>query len=578
MKQLVAGIGLSCSLAVSGALAECQTSELRLAWPMGGTDGVHWVINNYVDLDAGNGVMDYRNNTGNLAKTYNGHNGIDIDLPDFRTMDQGATAWAAEAGTVTEAQSDLFDRNMEAPPGCGPWNHVYIRHPNGFTTRYGHLKQNGVVVKVGDVVERGTTLGLIGSSGCSSTAHLHFEVRDCAGQVVDPFLFNMWTNPPVYDTPLRVMDMTVRKGGFPDPAIFHPTDALLKDPPPNIPTLAAGSRIGVGLSTAGGQGSDRIDVLIRRPNGTVFNTFSPITYPVPARHGWPRWWINLPASGALAGTWQVEVRANNTLVRRHLFQVLTNNRDAVYQGLAEDTYQHTFESMKADQYRPIWVDGSGAPGQGARMSAIYRREGGGEYRTFHNLDGTRYQQEFDAAVRAGLQLKGLDSYVRDGQLRLAAIFSTADGGAWQAYHFVSQQDHQSRFNQLRGQGYRPYAITVAVLNGVQYYSAAYTNLPSRGWTAWNGFNSAEYQAEFNRQTAQGRAPAYLDVYDDGGTPRFSAIWTAEASATPWYARHDLGADAFFQFNEDRARQGYKARVITSYLLNGRRLYAGIWSR
>lgn len=490
-------------------------------------------------------------------------------------MDAGVTVHAAEAGVVTEVQSDLYDRNMEAPAGCGPWNHVYIRHPNGFTTMYGHLRHNGTLVAVGDVVQPGTALGLIGSSGCSSTAHLHFEVRDCSNKPVDPFLNGMFVNPPVYETPLQVMDITVRKGGFPDPATVRPADALLKDPPPNILSIPRGSRIGVGLSTAGGRSGDRLEVLIRRPNGNVFTAFSPILYTAPVRHGWPRWWVNMPDRAGFHGLWSVEVRVNNTLVKTHKFRV-SPTYDAVFQGVADVTYQQTFLSMRDDQYTPVWVDGSSSPEGGARMSAIYRRLDG-RFHTVHNVDGAGYQAAFDQAVAAGLQPRSLDSYVRDGQLQIAAVFAAPMGGAWQAYHFVSQADHQARFNQLRDQGYRPYAITVAVLNGVAFYSAAYTQLPSTSWVARNGYTAAEYQTEFDRQLAAGRGLVYLDVYDDNGVPRFSAIWTAEANATEWHARHNLDAEQYFQFNEEMARKGLSARAITSYMDNGRRLYAGVWS-
>ncbi len=35
--------------------------------------------------------------------------------------------------------------------------------------------------------------------------------------------------------------------------------------------------------------------------------------------------------------------------------------------------------------------------------------------------------------------------------------------------------------------------------------------------------------------------------------------------------------SFFRFNEERALVGMPARQISSYVTNGRRLYAGAWS-
>jgi murein DD-endopeptidase MepM/ murein hydrolase activator NlpD len=59
-------------------------------------------------------------------------------------------------------------------------NYVWIAHPNGEWTNYSHLAQGSVTnvakLKVGDVVEAGTLIGIEGTVGCSMLDHLHFEV------------------------------------------------------------------------------------------------------------------------------------------------------------------------------------------------------------------------------------------------------------------------------------------------------------------------------------------------------------------------------------------------------------------
>lgn len=60
---------------------------------------------------------------------------------------------------------------------------VEINHGSGLSTRYGHNKEN--LVKVGDVVKKGQTLALMGSSGRSTGPHVHFEVYK-NGRPVDP--------------------------------------------------------------------------------------------------------------------------------------------------------------------------------------------------------------------------------------------------------------------------------------------------------------------------------------------------------------------------------------------------------
>jgi murein DD-endopeptidase MepM/ murein hydrolase activator NlpD len=60
---------------------------------------------------------------------------------------------------------------------------VFVDHGSGIVTRYAHL--NRIDVKVGDVLAAGQQLGQLGSSGRTTGAHLHFEVR-LSGRSVDP--------------------------------------------------------------------------------------------------------------------------------------------------------------------------------------------------------------------------------------------------------------------------------------------------------------------------------------------------------------------------------------------------------
>jgi len=96
------------------------------------------------------------------------HEGTDIPKP------YGTPVYPARSGRVIEAG----------------WHEGYgqlieIRHPNGESTRYGHLSK--IYVHIGQMVQRGKTLiGRVGSTGLSTGPHLHFEVRDKNGKAVNP--------------------------------------------------------------------------------------------------------------------------------------------------------------------------------------------------------------------------------------------------------------------------------------------------------------------------------------------------------------------------------------------------------
>lgn len=62
---------------------------------------------------------------------------------------------------------------------------VIISH-GGSSTLYGHLSQ--IMVKHGQTVQKGQTVGLVGSTGKSSGPHLHFEVRE-GGSQKNPLLY-----------------------------------------------------------------------------------------------------------------------------------------------------------------------------------------------------------------------------------------------------------------------------------------------------------------------------------------------------------------------------------------------------
>lgn len=113
------------------------------------------------------------------------HRGVDIAL---RSSDinaaMGKPIFAARDGDV-----------VAAGPADGFGNWIIIQHTvdgRRVDTVYGHMYDDGVLVKVGQKVTAGQQIGKIGSNGQSTGAHLHFEVweggrlPEGAGREVNP--------------------------------------------------------------------------------------------------------------------------------------------------------------------------------------------------------------------------------------------------------------------------------------------------------------------------------------------------------------------------------------------------------
>jgi murein DD-endopeptidase MepM/ murein hydrolase activator NlpD len=73
---------------------------------------------------------------------------------------------------------------------------VEVSHPEGYTTRYGHLSRFHRGIRRGAAVTQGQTIGYVGSSGMSTGPHLHYEVRKF-GSSVNPLRLNPPRAAPV---------------------------------------------------------------------------------------------------------------------------------------------------------------------------------------------------------------------------------------------------------------------------------------------------------------------------------------------------------------------------------------------
>lgn len=121
------------------------------------------------------------------------HEGVDIAAP------VGTPIRVTLAGTV---------RRTGVDGGYGRF--VEVSHGDGLTSLYAHLGRTAAGLRAGMVIPAGYVVAYVGSSGRSTGAHLHFEIRE-DGRPLNPVAFMGRTFATAADLPLTAAARVPRR-------------------------------------------------------------------------------------------------------------------------------------------------------------------------------------------------------------------------------------------------------------------------------------------------------------------------------------------------------------------------------
>jgi murein DD-endopeptidase MepM/ murein hydrolase activator NlpD len=293
-----------------------ETPGFPLQWPLqlvpGHPEPAARTIVNYVDHDSAypGHVLDYNcgDRTYDQSDGYN-HQGTDITAFPFawRKMDNDeAIVVAAAPGVIVAKMDGQFDRSCTLADQ--PWNAVYVMHYDGSVAWYGHLKSGSLTSKKeGEWVLAGEFLGVMGSSGDSTGPHLHFELYDSSGVLIDPFAgacnnFNSsswWQQQRPYNEPAIDLVMTGDA-----PVVFSTC------PTPEVENRSSffqpGQTVYLTAFLTDQLRADSVVFKVFAPDGSLFAT---ATIPSNADYYAASYWqscVSLPTDAA-NGTWRFEV-------------------------------------------------------------------------------------------------------------------------------------------------------------------------------------------------------------------------------------------------------------------------------
>ncbi|HVT89051.1 MAG TPA: NPCBM/NEW2 domain-containing protein [Tepidisphaeraceae bacterium] len=288
----------------------------KMAQPIAGVAERTYSYASYVDVNSSSpGFADYRGG----PLTYDGHAGIDMTVSSFTDSDAGIPIIATLGGTVVVAQDGYYDRNTGGSFDAG--NYVEIDSGNGYQEYYYHLREGSVGVQVGQTVQQGQVIGLMGASGNAFGAHLHFEMQN--GGAFEPFQdpFTYWQNPVPYQGDVEaVIDSGITN--------YDPSSILnMYERPPEYRNFKQQSgQTAYAWFKYDSAAGEPVSITYYRPNGTVyiaanftsFDNAGGYTYVGPP----------LPSTPDL-GTWQVAFSLNGKELARNSFTVGASGAAAV---------------------------------------------------------------------------------------------------------------------------------------------------------------------------------------------------------------------------------------------------------
>lgn len=240
----------------------------------------YYSLFNQVDhnLTSNGNLLDY--NCGERTYDWAGgnHQGTDYVVwpyPWKKMDDDVMEVIAAAPGVIVQKKDGHYDRNC-SNNGNSNWNGIILEHADGSRSWYWHFQNGSTTSKgIGDSVDTGEYLGRAGSSGSSDIPHLHFEVHDSTGGLIDPYegpcnglnADSWWVDQPAYYVPEILTLSTHNSDNF-------DTDCGIVENTYEELNFVPGETVRFRIFYRDLQSNARTTITVKRPDGSVLYDYN----------------------------------------------------------------------------------------------------------------------------------------------------------------------------------------------------------------------------------------------------------------------------------------------------------------
>jgi hypothetical protein len=396
------------------------------------------------------------------------------DRIDMSGRSGGPYRVVAAAGGVVRFIQDSFTGSGS----CAGNNYVWIQHPNGEWTKYGHVAQHSVTgdagLTVGETVAVGQFLGIEDDVGCADGDHVHFEVA-VPSNPADPI------NP--VGGYIKGTNRVPRVCGIPNNLYVAGQDYVVPDVRPG-----AAEHAHHGMADSAYQA----DFDAARNCGYRLEWVDGFE-----RAGQP--YFNVVYRPAQGQTWASFRRLSGAQLDAQVTDYV-NGRG--------------YEVVHLDAY---------SVGTTVWYAVIFNRSTPLDTTSYHGLSASAHQARMDSLVAAGWRPRVISVASVGGVRTYAAVYALGSIGAWEARSFQTGAEYQANYDANRAAGRHLIYLNTYLHDGSPRFTAIWSSQVGRP-VARHGMTSAEYRAEWQAQTSAGRLTRAVTAYSTGSNTWYAAYW------------------------------------------------------